>query len=67
MSSVSRSSLRLLKMGFVYLEEACIRYVEGDLMGELLAYCSLGHIFVVIVYITLVVVNRDIQVKVSQF
>lgn len=40
-----------------------MRYEEGDALGQLLAYCSLGHIFVVIAYITLIVAMRDIHVR----
>ncbi|CAM9223470.1 unnamed protein product, partial [Ectocarpus fasciculatus] len=50
-------------MPYRYLEDSCVRYEEGDALGQLLAYCSLGHIFVVIAYITLIVAVRDIHVR----
>lgn len=50
-------------MVYAYLEESCIRYEEGDLLGWALAYCSLGHLVVVVVYLTMAVLVRDIQVR----
>lgn len=41
------------------LENTYVRFNEGDIIGELLAYITLAPVFVMVMYATLIILRRD--------